>query len=110
MRTLVLTVPEVVFIAATRGALGFGAGDRCRRDGRLSEEKGDDQADKQQANSRGDGISKRNQQAGKEQRGDPTTPKARHLVDEDVAQVEKNLAHDIARTESGEVRRRGAVK
>ena len=26
MRTLVLTVPEVVFIAATRGALGFGAG------------------------------------------------------------------------------------
>jgi len=26
MRKLVLTVPEVAFIAATRGALGFGAG------------------------------------------------------------------------------------
>ena len=26
MRQLVLTVPEVAFIAATRGALGFGAG------------------------------------------------------------------------------------
>jgi hypothetical protein len=26
MRRLVLTVPEVAFIAATRGALGFGAG------------------------------------------------------------------------------------
>jgi hypothetical protein len=26
MRKLVLTLPEVVFIAATRGALGFGAG------------------------------------------------------------------------------------
>lgn len=26
MRKLVLTVPEVIFIAATRGALGFGAG------------------------------------------------------------------------------------
>ena len=26
MRKLVLTIPEVAFIAATRGALGFGAG------------------------------------------------------------------------------------
>jgi hypothetical protein len=26
MRKLVLTIPELVFIAATRGALGFGAG------------------------------------------------------------------------------------
>ena len=26
MRKLILTVPEVAFIAATRGALGFGAG------------------------------------------------------------------------------------
>jgi hypothetical protein len=26
MRKIVLTVPEVAFIAATRGALGFGAG------------------------------------------------------------------------------------
>ena len=26
MRQVVLTVPELVFIAATRGALGFGAG------------------------------------------------------------------------------------
>jgi hypothetical protein len=26
MRKLVLTVPDVIFIAATRGALGFGAG------------------------------------------------------------------------------------
>ena len=37
MRKLVLTVPEVAFIAATRGALGFGAG--LLLSGKLSDER-----------------------------------------------------------------------